>query len=110
MVITWEDFEKVELRVGTITRVEPFKEARTPAYIIHVNLGKIGIKKSSAQLTKHYTLETLLGKQVICVTNFEPKQIGPIKSEVLITGFEDENGDIILSAVDMEVPDGHRLI
>jgi len=110
MVITWKDFEKIELRVGTIIKVEPFKEARKPAYIIHVDLGKVGIKKSSAQITQHYTLETLLGKQVVCVTNFEPKQIGPIKSEILITGFEDENGDIILATADMAVPNGRRLI
>lgn len=110
MIINWKDFEKVELIVGTIIKTEVFKEARTPAYIIHVDLGDLGIKKSSAQITNLYKLEELIGKQVICVTNFEPKQIGPIRSEVLITGFEDENGHIVLSTVDMPVPNGQRLI
>ena len=110
MNINWEDFEKVELKVGTVIKAEVFKEARKPAYIIHVDLGDIGIKKSSAQVTNHYHLETLIGKQVICVTNFEPRQIGPIRSEVLITGFEDDEGHIVLSTVDMPVPNGQRLI
>lgn len=110
MVISWQDFEKVELRIGTIIKSELFKEARNPAYIIHVDLAGLGIKKSSAQITDLYQLDNLVGKQVICVTNFEPKQIGPIKSEVLITGFKDEKGQIVLSTVDMPVPNGRRLI
>lgn len=110
MSINWGDFEKVELKVGTVVRAEVFKEARKPAYIIHVDLGEIGIKKSSAQITNLYQLESLIGKQVICVTNFEPRQIGPIRSEVLITGFEDHEGHIVLSTVDMPVPNGQRLI
>lgn len=110
MIISWKDFEKVKINVGTIIKAEHFKEARKPAYIIHVDLGVLGIKKSSAQIKEHYALEELIGKQVICVTNFEPKQIGPIRSEVLITGFEDENGHIVLSTVDMPVPNGQRLI
>lgn len=110
MSINWKDFEKVELKVGRIIKAELFKEARNPAYIIHVDLGDVGIKKSSAQVTDLYSMEDLLGKQVICVTNFEPKQIGPIRSEVLITGFEDHNGHIVLSTVDMPVPNGQRLI
>jgi len=110
MTITWQDFEKVELRIGTIIKSEVFKEARNPAYIIHIDLGKLGIKKSSAQITNLYQLEELIGKQVICVTNFETKQIGPIGSEVLITGFKDTNEHIVLSTVDMPVPNGHRLI
>ncbi len=110
MIITWQDFEKVELRVGTIIKSEEFKEARNPAYIIYVDLGELGIKKSSAQITDLYSIAELVGKQVICVTNFEPKQIGSIRSEVLVTGFKDENGHIVLSTVDMPVPNGHRLI
>ena len=98
------------MRIGTIIKSELFKEARNPAYIIHVDLGELGIKKSSAQITDLYQLDKLVGKQVICVTNFEPKQIGPIKSEVLITGFKDKKGQIVLSTVDMPVPNGSKLI
>lgn len=110
MIIEWKDFEKVELRIGTIIKAEVFKEARNPAYILHVDLGEIGIKKSSAQITDLYSLEGLIGKQVTCVTNFEPKQIGPIRSEILVTGFKDENGHIALSTVDSPVPNGKRLL
>ncbi len=109
MTITWQEFEKVELRIGTIVKAEVFKEARKPSYILHVDLGELGIKKSSAQITEQYNLSSLPGKQVICVTNFEPKQIGPIKSEVLVTGFENENGEVVLSTVDSVVPNGKRL-
>jgi len=110
MIITWQDFEKVELHVGTIIKSEVFKEARNPAYILHVDFGELGIKKSSAQITNLYQLEELVGKQVICVTNFEAKQIGSIRSEVLVTGFKDKKGHIVLSTVDSPVPNGHRLI
>lgn len=107
--ISWSDFEKVDLRIGTIVEVEEFPEARKPAYILHVDLGeKIGIKKSSAQIT-HYDKEALLGKQVICVTNFPEKQIGPVKSQILITGFKNKNGDVILSTTDAAVPNGEKL-
>ena len=93
--ITWQDFEKVSLNIGTIVAAEIYAEAKRPAYVIHVDLGsELGIKKSSAQVTKLYTTEALIGKQVMCVTNFPPKQIGKLMSEVLITACPDENADI----------------
>jgi tRNA-binding protein len=104
--ITWSTFEKVDIRVGTIIRVEDFPEARKPAYKIWVDLGPLGIKKSSAQITKHYSLPGLLHKQVVCIVNFGEKQIGPFLSQVLISGFADENGDVILTTVDKKVPNG----
>ena len=110
MTITWDDFEKVELRTGTIIKVEDFPEARKPAYKVYVDLGpEIGEKKSSAQITAHYSKEDLVGKQVLCVSNFEPRQIGPFMSEVLITGFADENGDIVLTQPERSVPNGQKL-
>ncbi|WP_448702525.1 tRNA-binding protein [Mucilaginibacter sp. AW1-3] len=108
--ISWNDFEKVELRVGTILAVADFPEARKPAYKIKVDFGPLGIKWSSAQITKHYTKEELVGKQIIGVVNFPKKQIGPFMSEFLVTGFADENGDIVLSAIDKPVPNGQKLI
>lgn len=109
--IGWGDFEKVELRVGTIRRVEPFPEARRPAYRIWVDFGPdIGERKSSAQLTAHYSPETLIGRQVLAVVNFPPKQIGPFRSEILVTGVADESGAIVLVSPDRAVPDGARLI
>jgi tRNA-binding protein len=109
MTISWSDFEKVELRVGTITQVEAFVGARKPAIKVWVDLGELGIKKSSAQIAHHYTPDQLIGKQVVCVTNFAPKQIGNFMSELLVTGFPDADGHIILTAVDKPVPNGVRL-
>lgn len=108
--ITWQDFERISLKIGTIIRVEEYPEARRPAYIIHVDLGQeLGIKKSSAQITERYEISDLIGKQVVCVTNFPPKQIGKVMSEVLITGFPDDNGDVVLCTVDAPVSNGVAL-
>jgi tRNA-binding protein len=108
--ISWPDFEKVELRVGTVLTVADFPEARKQAYKVQVDFGPLGIKWSSAQITKHYTQHELVGKQVIGVVNFAKKQIGPFMSEFLVTGFADENGDIVLASVDKPVPNGQKLI
>lgn len=108
--ITWSDFEKVELRVGTILSVEDFPEAHRPAYKLTIDLGhEIGVKRSSAQITAHYTKEDLIGKQVLCVCNFPPKQIGPFVSEVLTTGFYDENNAVILASPDKPIQNGAKL-
>lgn len=108
--ITWNDFTRVELRIGRIVQAEPFPEARKPAYILHVDFGdEIGIKKSSAQITAHYRLEELPGRQVVAVVNFPKKQIGPLMSECLVTGFYDENGDVVLCVPDKEMPLGAKL-
>ncbi|MBT3419192.1 MAG: tRNA-binding protein [Candidatus Magasanikbacteria bacterium] len=109
--ITWEEFEKVNIRVGTIIEATDFKEARKPAYKLQIDLGKeIGIKKSSAQITTKYTKESLIGKQVLCVINFPKKQIGPFMSEVLTTGcITDKDGTIILITPDQKVANGLRL-
>ncbi|KQM79142.1 tRNA-binding protein [Pedobacter sp. Leaf216] len=108
--ITWDDFEKVELRVGTILEAFEFPEARRPAYKVKVDFGEFGIKMSSAQITKHYTLEELPGKQIVGVVNFPKKQIGKFMSEFLVTGFADENGDIVLTSVLGKVPNGSKLV
>ncbi|RWU07516.1 tRNA-binding protein [Pedobacter chitinilyticus] len=108
--ISWNDFEKVELRVGTIIEAFEYPEARKPAYKVKVDFGEFGIKMSSAQITKHYTLSDLIGRQIIGVINFPKKQIGKFMSEFLVTGFADENGDIVLSSVAHKVPNGSKLI
>ena len=107
--INWKDFEKVELRVGAIITVEDFPEAKKPAYKLTIDFGQFGVKKSSAQITKHYRKEDLIGKQVVGVINFPPKQIGPFLSECLTTGFADENGDVVLTMPERKVPNGSKM-
>lgn len=108
--IKYEDFEKVELRIGTIIEVNDFPEARKPAYKLTIDFGtEIGIKKSSAQITTHYTKESLIGKQVVSVVNFPARQIGPFMSECLTTGFADETGAVVLISPDSKVPNGAKL-
>ena len=109
--ITYADFERVEIRVGTIVEAAPFPEARKPAWKLTIDFGPaIGLKKSSAQITVHYTPEDLIGRQVLGVVNFPPRQIGPVRSEVLTLGFEDEAGAIVLAATDKPVPNGRKLM
>ena len=109
-IIGWADFEKVELRVGTIVEVEDFPEARKPAFKLKVNFGdEIGIKKSSAQITDLYNRDDLIGRQVLAVVNFPPRQIGPVRSECLITGFQREDGAVVLVGPDSNVPNGVKL-
>ena len=108
--IKWSDFEKVALKVGTILEVLDFPEARKPAFKIKVDFGEFGQKWSSAQITKHYSKDDLIGKQIIGVINFPKKQIANFISEFLVTGFADQNGDVILATVERQVPNGSSLI
>jgi tRNA-binding protein len=109
-MITYDDFSKVDIRVGTITRSEPFPEARKPAIKLWVNFGDdIGEKRSSAQITKYYSPEALVGRQVLAVINFPPRQIGKVMSEVLVLGLPDAEGEVVLIGPDHPVPDGGKL-
>lgn len=109
--ITYADFERVDIRIGTIVKVEPFPEARKPAWKLQIDFGAdIGVKKSSAQITVHYDQDSLVGRQVMAVVNFPPRQIGPFRSEVLTLGFADEAGAIVLAMPERPVPNGGRLI
>ena len=111
MTITYADFEKVDIRVGRITRAEPFPEARKPAYKLWVDFGPgIGEKRSSAQITKHYTIDQLIGRQVLGVVNFPPRQIGPVLSEVLVLGLPDEDGAVVLTRPGHHVPVVGKLV
>ncbi|RSK31704.1 tRNA-binding protein [Hymenobacter metallilatus] len=109
-MLTWAEFERVDIRAGTILEAREFPQARRPAYQLLIDLGpEIGLKKTSAQITHHYTPADLLGRQVLCVVNFPPKQIGPFMSEVLVTGLPDADGHIVLTALAGPVPNGSRL-
>ena len=111
MTITWQDFEKVDIRIGTIIGVEDFPEARNPAFILHVDFGiEIGLKKSSSQITDLYTKDQLQGKQVMAVVNFEPKQVGPIMSECLVLGFYRSDNSVVLATNDLPIINGSRLL
>ena len=108
--ISWNDFQEIELRLGTIIEAKDFPQARNPAYILHVDFGdELGIKKSSAQITDNYGKEELIGKQVMAVINFAPKQIGPIMSECLVTGFYQQDGSVILAVPDRPLSNGAKL-
>jgi tRNA-binding protein len=110
MTITYDDFARVDIRVGTITRAEPFPEARKPAIKLWVDFGpEIGEKRSSAQITRHYTPEALVGRQVLGVVNFPPRQIGKVLSEVLVLGLPDAEGEVVLIRPDHDVPLGGKL-
>ncbi len=108
-MISFDDFLKVDIRVGTIVQCLPFPEAKKPAYKLVIDLGALGLKKSSAQITHNYRVDKLTGKQVLCVANFPPTQVGPFISEVLVLGLSDSEGKIILVAPHTSIPNGHRL-
>ncbi|MDB5455007.1 MAG: tRNA-binding protein [Caulobacter sp.] len=108
--ISFDDFEKVDIRIGTVVKAEPFPEARKPAYRLTIDFGPlIGLRRSSAQITKHYALGELVGRRVAAVVNFPPRQIGPMVSEVLCLGFPDEEGGVVLVSVDRAAPNGGKL-
>ena len=107
--IEMADFLKIDIRVGTIVAAEPFPQARKPAYKLTIDFGPVGLKKSSAQVTRHYACEDLVGRQVAAVVNFPPRQIGPFMSEVLTLGFPDADGEVVLAIPERPVPDGGRL-
>ena len=110
MTITYDDFQKVDIRVGVITRAEPFPEARKPAIKLWVDFGEgIGEKRSSAQITRHYTPDGLVGRKVMAVVNFPPRQIGKVMSEVLVLGVPDADGEVVLLTPDLDVPLGGRM-
>ena len=108
--ISFEDFQRVEIRVGTVVDAQPFPEARKPAIKLWVDFGgTLGVRKTSAQITKHYKPDRLIGRQVVAVVNFPPRQIGPFMSEVLVLGVPDDTGDVVLLRPDLKVPDGGRM-
>ncbi|UCJ15215.1 tRNA-binding protein [Pseudomonas sp. MM211] len=108
-IIEWQDFERVELRVGTLISAAPNEKALKPAYVLQVDLGELGIRTSSAQLTAHYSADELVGRQVLCVCNFAPKRIAGVRSEVLVTGVYDSAGKVVLASFDKPLPNGARL-
>jgi tRNA-binding protein len=108
--ISYDDFQKVDIRVGTIVDAQPFPEARSPAFRLWVDFGPpLGVKRSSAQITTHYVCDRLIGRQVLAVVNFPPRQVGPFLSEVLVLGVPDENGAVVLLKPDIKVPDGGKM-
>ncbi len=108
--ITWQDFEKVEVRVGTVLTAGRFPEARKPSFKMTIDFGPLGVKQSSAQITKRYDPKDLVGRQVLAVTNFEPRRIAGLKSEILVLGAVPEEGDVVLLNVDEKVPNGTRIL
>ena len=109
MSISWEDFQKLDIRAGTILEAKEFPEAKKPAYLLHIDFGELGVLKSSAQITDRYELKELHGKQILAVVNFPPKQIGPIMSECLVLGIYAENGEVVLIQPEQQVDNGSKL-